>query len=219
MIIIGIDMSKNSPGVCVRHDSSLTFMSFIRGDEGGRLTKSKRAIIDHFTALRKLGVTITTNPRSTGKLEYSDSEIWKLEDASLLAKTIVDSLPLDADMIGMEGFSYGSKGNAGLDIAGYAYCVRNALYEKYGTERLCIFSPGNVKKKAGKGNAGKEEIMEFFLNSQHPDLQNDPFWNALKSGIVTCAKPVDDLIDSFFVQECALERFKLRNKDTIIHDK
>lgn len=214
MIVIGIDMSKNSPGVCVREDDKLTFLSFIRGDEeGGRMSKSRKRMIDHYETLRKAGVKITTNPRGTKIKEYSELEVWKIMDASLLAETIVSALPDEADMVGMEGFSYGSKGNSGLDIAGYAYCVRKALYEKYGT-KLCIFSPGNVKKKAGKGNAGKEEIMKFFLDCQDPDLRENDFWKGLSTQKITHDKPVDDIVDAYYVQECTRAYYDAHKLDT-----
>lgn len=216
MIVIGIDMSKNSPGVCVREDDKVSFLSFIRADEdsvGKRRSKSRIAMEDHYALLRSKGVTIISNPRSTNIKEYSELEVWKIEDASLLAKTIVSSLPENVDMIGMEGFSYGSKGNSGLDIAGYAYCVRQALYEKYGT-KLCIFSPGNVKKKAGKGNAGKEEIMKFFVECQDEDLRKTELWKGLSTQKIPADKPIDDLVDAYYVQECTREYYNSKLIDT-----
>ena len=202
MITIGIDMSKNSPGVCIREDDKLSFLSFIRSDENTNSKAFKKKIAPHYEALRECGVKIISNSRSSAKLEYSESEIWKLEDAFLLAKSIVDSLPEKADMVGMEGFSYGSKGNSGLDIAGYAYCVRGALLQKYGKEKLCIFSPGAVKKTGGKGNANKDQMMEFFLHSQDTILRNSGFWKGLSDGTLNkMMKPCDDLVDSWWVCE------------------
>jgi hypothetical protein len=207
MTIIGIDMSKNSPGVCVRIDEKLSFYSFIRGKE----TKKNTA---HFSSLRDRDVKIVLNPRSTKIKEYSELEVWKIEDASLLAKTIVENLPDEADMVGIEGFSYGSKGNSGLDIAGYAYCLRQALFEKYGNS-LCIFSPSNVKKTAGKGNAGKPEIKKFFLESQDPTLQLNKFWKSLYENEIVDEKPVDDLIDAYYVQECTRQYYQSKLMVTI----
>ena len=207
MIIVGVDMSKNSPGVCVREDEKLTFYSFIRGAETKRNT-------GHFSTLRDKGVQIILNPRGTKIKEYSELEIWKIEDAYLLAKTIVENLPPEVDMVGIEGFSYGSKGNSGLDIAGYAYCLRQALFEKYG-KKLCIFSPSNVKKVAGKGNAGKPEIKKFFLESQDPTLKINKFWKSLYENEIVDEKPVDDLIDAYYVQECTRQYYQARLMVTI----
>ena len=195
-------MSKNSPGVCIREGDKLTFLSFIRGGES---KKNKH----HFDILRASGVQIIFNPRSTKLKEYTELEVWKVSDATLLSETIISHLPDQIDMIGMEGFSYGSKGNAGLDIAGYAYCLRKSIFQKYGASKMCIFSPGNVKKVAGKGNAGKEEIMRFFLSCEDVDIRNNDFWQNLSSGILSSSeKPVDDLVDSYYVQECALRYIK-----------
>jgi hypothetical protein len=200
MIIVGIDMSKNSPGVCVREDDKLSFLSFIRVAETKRNT-------GHFSTLRDKGVKIILNPRSTKIKDYSELELWKIEDASKLAKTIVENLPDEVDLIGIEGFSYGSKGNSGLDIAGYAYCLREELFEKYG-KKLCVFSPSNVKKQAGKGNAGKPEIKKFFLESQDQSLIANPLWKSLYENEIVDEKPVDDLIDAYFVQECTRQYFQ-----------
>jgi hypothetical protein len=203
MTIIGIDMSKNSPGICIRKDDELSFLSFIRGQETKRNTA-------HFTSLREKGVKIFFNGRSTKLKEYTELEVWKISDASQLADEIVTQLPDEVDMIGMEGFSYGSKGNSGLDIAGYAYCLRKALFHKYGAEKLSIFSPGNVKKNAGKGNAGKEEMMNFFLENTTDYLNDNEFWKGVKDKSITTEKPVDDLIDSYYIQECARLYFETK---------
>lgn len=204
MIIVGIDMSKNSPGVCIRDGKNLKFISFIRGKETKRNTA-------HFTTLRDRGVEIVLNPRTSKTKEYSDLELWKIEDATLLAKVIVDSLPQDVDMVGIEGFSYGSKGNSGLDIAGYAYCVRKNIFEKYG-KKMAVFSPSNVKKTAGKGNAGKPEIKKFFLESDDETLRDNEFWKGLYESEIVDEKPVDDLIDAYYVQECTRKHFQSQLK-------
>lgn len=200
MIIVGIDMSKNSPGVCVREGDKLTFLSFIRSIEN----KRNHA---HFSSLRACDVKIFMNPRSTQLKEYLELESWKIEDAVLLARDIVAQLPPDVDKVGMEGFSYGSRGNSGLDIAGYAYCLRKELFEKYG-RKMCIFSPASVKKQAGKGNAGKDDMKRFFLETSDYSLKANPFWNAFYENEIVNEKPVDDLIDAYFVQECTRQYFE-----------
>ena len=200
MTIIGIDLSKNSPGVCIRQDDKLTFISFIR-DSDRKRTK------EHFDSLRKADVKIVFNERRSTEKEYSKLEGWKTEDATLLSETILENLPDTADLIGLEGFSYGSKGNAGLDIAGYSYCLRKGIYQKYGRNKLAIFSPGNVKKVAGKGNAGKEEMLQYFKDSKDEDLIKTDFWKGILDSSIKYEKPVDDLIDSAFIQECTRRYF------------
>ena len=201
MVIVGVDMSKNSPGVCIRRDSSLQFISFIRGKDNGKISASDSA---HFEAMKKCGVEIHSyNFSQPAKMEYSESEVWKANDAKRYASWITSHMPEDVDFIGIEGFSYGSKGNSFIDVVGYGYAVRMAILEKY-PSKFSVFSPGNVKKTAGKGNANKEAIMEFFVNTKIADLRENEFWKNLKlEKIDRARKPVDDLVDSFYVQECA----------------
>jgi len=217
MITVGIDMSKNSPGVCINNNGKISFLSFMRFDEsegGKRMSKSRKSMIDHLHSLRKSDVTVITNSRSTNIKEYTDLEYWKIEDATLLAESIIGELPDTVDMVGIEGFSYGSKGNSGLDIAGYAYCIRRELYKKYGP-KVCVFSPGNVKKTAGKGNAGKDEMFTFFMENIDPDLIKTKLWKGLKDQSIRNEKPVDDIIDSYYVQECTRQYFISKLNDTI----
>ena len=210
MIICALDYSKNSPALCIRTDDDIQFISFLRSNE----TKRNLA---HFNSLRDRDVKIILNPRSTKLKEYTELEGYKIEDATLLSETIISMIPDKADMIGMEGFSYGSKGNAALDIAGYAYCMRKALYQKFGRDKLCIFSPGNVKKLAGKGNAGKDEMMNFFLGTEDKTLKDTKFWQGLYNGEINKSdKPVDDLCDSFFIQECSRRYYNSKLIGTII---
>jgi hypothetical protein len=202
MVIVGIDMSKNSPGVCVRREFSLEFISFLRGKDSGKFSKRDE---DHFNLLTQNGVKIHHyNYSQPSNMEYSESETWKAEDASRYAQWIVSHLPEDVDFVGIEGFSYGSAGNSFIDVVGYGYAVRMAILNKYGKEKFSVFSPGNVKKMAGKGNANKEAVMQFFLESKKEDLAQNQFWKKLTDGSIDKSKkPVDDLIDSYFVQECA----------------
>lgn len=206
MIILGIDYSKNSPGVCIRRNSSLQFISFYRGKDSGKISA-------HYKTLREAGVSLHFYEHNQPKgMEYSESEVWKSMDASRFARWIVSHLPDEVDFVGIEGFSYGSKGNSFVDVVGYGYAIRMAIIDKYSTDKFSVFSPGNVKRVAGKGNAGKDQIMEFFLESDDRDLSKNVLWKGLKNEIIDKQKkPVDDLIDGYFVQECA-KNFYLNSK-------
>jgi hypothetical protein len=207
MTIIGIDMSKNSPGVCVRDGQELTFHSFYRARDTG-----KNKI--HFEALRNAGVKMHLYDRfPVPKTEYSESEAWKANDALLYSKFIFSHLPDQIDFLGIEGFSYGSKGNSAIDIVGYGYAVRMAAIEKYGQDKFSVFAPGNVKKMAGKGNAGKEEIFQRFLAESNYSLTSTGYWKGLSTKTLEYLKPVDDLCDAYYVQECAKAYYEKKLSD------
>lgn len=197
MITIGIDMSKNSPGVCIHDGEDYRFLSFIRGQNKGK-------IAEHYKSMTEHGAEIYFYEKTQPpKQEYSESEVWKVNDAMEYTEWIVSHLPDSADAVGIEGFSYGSSGNAFIDIVGYGYAVRAGIVKKYGKDKLHVFSPGNVKKKAGKGNANKEKIMEFFMGLES-DVCNTEFWKGLKNGTIDrTKKPVDDITDAYYVMLCA----------------
>lgn len=192
-------MSKNSPGVCIRRGNELEFVSFIRGANKGKIAL-------HYKNFTDSGAKIYFyEHHQPPKMEYSPSESWKAHDALRYAKWIMAHLPEEVDFVGIEGFSYGSKGNSAIDIVGYGYAVRMACIEKYGIEKFSVFSPGTVKKKAGKGNANKEKVLELFSAITQGDICNNQFWLAIKEGKIGPNSPRSDLVDAFFVQECALE--------------
>ena len=201
MVVIGIDMSKNSPAVCIRNSDELSFLSFIRGSNKGKVSSHYKTLIDSGVSMNFYEFVQPSN------MDYSISEVWKANDAMRYAKWIASNLP-DADFVGIEGFSYGSSGNSFIDVVGYGYAIRMTLIEKYGIDKVCVFSPGNVKKTAGKGNANKDLMMEFFLNESNKELTTNLFWNSIHSGVIDKSKkPIDDLIDSYYVQKCAHNLF------------
>ena len=194
-------MSKNSPGVCINHNGELFFKSFYRGNP----SRKERKNFDLFENSSNLAVHYNKNKRPA-KMEYETQERWNILDAIYCATNILENLPLEADYIGLEGFSYGSKGNAGLDIAGYAYVLRQKLVERYGAEKLYIFSPAEIKKNAGKGNAGKELMLEYFVNVK--DESNKLREYIIDGSIDPNEKPIDDIIDAYWIQELLKTKVK-----------
>lgn len=135
------------------------------------------------------------------KMSYEIQERWNILDAIQSVDNIINNLP-DADYVAVEGFSYGSKGNAGLDIAGYAYILRHKLVEKYGADRMFIISPSEIKMNAGKGNAGKELMLQYFLNKTDAYIISTSLFKYIKDeSINPVEKPIDDIIDAFWIQE------------------
>lgn len=189
-------MSKNSPGVCINNNGKLYFKSFYRGNP----SKKEKNNFDLIEESEDMDVHYNKNKRPA-KMSYEIQERWNILDAIQSIDNIISNLP-DADFVAMEGFSYGSKGNAGLDIAGYAYILRQKLVEKYGAAKMYIISPSEIKMNAGKGNAGKELMLQYFLNKTDDYIINTSLFKYIKDkSINPVEKPIDDIIDAFWIQE------------------
>ena len=155
---------------------------------------------------------IPYNREVTSK-EFLPRERQKLIDAeniSSLMINIISTLYEDEDTtIALEGFSYGSKGNSFIDIISYNTFLRKGLIDKYTVENLSIFQPSHVKKIAGKGNANKHYMAKAFQD----DILNDKNlrstklwkWTQGKDFSEKIPKPIDDLVDSYFLIKCLQE--------------
>jgi crossover junction endodeoxyribonuclease RuvC len=96
----------------------------------------------------------------------------------------------DADLVALEGFSYGSKGRAVFDIAGLGWVVRLDLH-RHGIPYADV-SPSSLKKYAtGNGNAGKP------LMQQEAARRLD-YWPE---------KPDDNEVDALWLRAMALDAY------------
>jgi hypothetical protein len=115
------------------------------------------------------------------------------------------NLNINTTIIGIEGFSYNSKGSSVSKLYGYGYILRYILKE-VGYNKT-IIAPTNVKKTAGKGNFKKKDMMESFLENKLNDnkLNLNNFYNNLINNIDffkdkdSVYKPVEDVIDAYWV--------------------
>jgi hypothetical protein len=98
-----------------------------------------------------------------------------------------------------EGFSFMSKSSKLYQFAGSNYYMRERLIKSG-----CIIQvtpPSSVKKFAGKGNAKKDDMINFFLERTDND---SPFKDYLHQYMIErktkkLMKPLDDLVDSYFI--------------------
>lgn len=97
------------------------------------------------------------------------------------------------DLIGLEGYSYGSKGSLPFSIAENTMALKLKLRDLFPNTALNIFSPMKIKKFAsGKGNANKLKMFESFLEQTGFDITKaipgKPDGN-----------PISDIVDSYFI--------------------
>lgn len=206
MIRIGIDFSLNSPSVCINiNNEKLYFISFFN-DEGKDWKNSKSEKFQYHNILNNNIVEMIPYTRKINKDDYRLEQKTKMEDAMLLADIIVNRLKEysnDSDLkIGIEGFSYSSKGSSFIDLIIYNSFLRKKLVDEFGFEKINIISPSEAKKKfSGKGNSNKEKmILSFKENYIKLDLIANSklfkFVNEIEINYKKIPKPIDDLVDS-----------------------
>jgi crossover junction endodeoxyribonuclease RuvC len=103
---------------------------------------------------------------------------WKppgrdLDRMHWICRKVLELLPAVSDVVVMiEGFSFGSKGNALYEIAGLGYIVRYAL--RYRQIPFIEVAPPTVKKFAtGKGNVNKNIVIREVFKRWGIDAEDD----------------------------------------------
>lgn len=207
MNYIAIDFSLNSPGICLYNDKSkkYKFISYIKPKTG---TKKEQALQEELGLLQD--VTIVHQPDFTNDENYTGSELAKVRRYDRMADEIInlilqESFRGDLFTIAFEGTSYGSKmrTNNMIDMAAGAAILKLKMLKAMQPEDLLTVAPTTIKKFAGKGNMNKTQVFEAFINNSIDDksLLKSQFYARVKE--LECGKkipkPVDDLVDAFFL--------------------
>lgn len=211
MIRIGIDFSLNSPSVCIDTGDEIKFISFFNteGCDWNRPNPLKK-----FKTHNDISNVIELCPYERHKKEkdwtYAKEQSMKMFDAEMMSELIISVLDkhnvLNGDVkISLEGFAYSSAGAAFIDLILFNSFLRKDLIKRIGSENIEIIAPSTAKKLAGKGNADKEFMVNAFINNV---LNDDKLANtALHKYLVSNEpdmkniKPVDDLVDSYFIMK------------------
>ena len=113
--------------------------------------------------------------------------------AEIRDKVLAQVQELDAPIVIVEGYSFGSKNSQAHATGELGGVVRLALHE-YGTPFIEV-PPTCLKKFAtGKGNANKNEVISAM---------------SAKTGIVWSGGSADDMCDAFVLREMALAQLGL----------
>jgi len=219
-VFIGIDFSINSPGITIFKDNQFIFTSFTN-NEGKTLKKIPKSLQLHFDLVENNSINLEFYNRRKRDENYSLDQFQKIEDSKSLAEHIVRYLKQftkDCEvMIGIEGYAYGSKGNSFLDLIAFNSVMRNYLYNEFYEKdkfNIKIFSPSEVKKCAGKGNANKSMMYQYWitniLSDKELEKSNLYQWclsNSDRIDVENIPKPIEDIVDSYFV--CSILRKEL----------
>jgi Holliday junction resolvasome RuvABC endonuclease subunit len=169
--IVGIDYSLTSPAICVG------FKKYYF------LTNKKKYIGE-----------ISENIIGYEHREWTDP-IERFRNISDFAIDIIK--PLSNPKVYIEGYSYGSKGQALFQIAENTGILKYRLQEEKIPYDIVV--PSVVKKGAtGKGNADKDMMYEFYIKETKIDLKK--LFDTMKTG-----NPVSDIVDSYYISKVGNE--------------
>lgn len=187
MIAIGIDYSLNSPAICVHHGKEFSFKNcrfrFIAQKKSHSIKTEQFYGIDKDTSI--------VFDQAIERYSYTKN--------LLLSNLFVHGLDYK---IMIEDFSFGSTGRSILNIAENSAVLKYSL--RYEHElHYDIISPKTIKKFAtGSGNASKDQMIECFEKETGFDILN--FFDVKK---LKNPKPVDDIVDSYFLCKYCFEKF------------
>jgi hypothetical protein len=216
-MIVGIDYSINSPGICILNDDGIHF---------GTLARNHVAKPEFFETLRNYDVHTWDHARykaignSTLDAQGFTNDAMKQAIAlSEMCKTINQGKgDIDKNVAIFEGFSFGSKGNRLAQLAGYQYVARAQLIQTLiNHDKLYVYAPQSVKSVAGaaKRGEGKVGMVQRFIEHEDklPGLENHPFYIEMaknedsllrkkptkRKPIGDWCKPTDDIIDAYWI--------------------
>lgn len=199
----GIDFSLNSPAICIQTSTSLKWISLYHLDRDS--SKPALKAFKLHEELPLLGaIDAIRYVREVSSALFLERERQKMMDAERLAQLILETLISNrVTTVAIEGFSYGSKGNSFIDMVAYNTFLRQKLIQQFGVESFHVFQPTAVKKLAGKGNGNKLYMFDAFKrdNLSDPMLRDSILWQWTQSLEFSkeIPKPLDDLIDSYFI--------------------
>jgi len=202
MRYIGIDFSINSPALCILENDTYHFFGFYN-EEGKKFEKKDPSdYAQHRKIMSLTDVDIIHFNRRKRNENYSIDQKQKIEDSHSLGMLISEVIGLENSLVGIEGYSYGSKGNSFIDLISFNSVMRHIVYTENNSE-IIVKTPSQIKTLAGKGNANKGMRFEYFLQNttKDPNLEKSAFWKwcVEQKFVGEIPKPVDDLVDAYFI--------------------
>lgn len=213
--IFAFDFSMSKPALCVYINNKIYFYCFpMNLDE---VSNDKLISVGVNVYNRKLN---PINKKKYNSHELVLEHIQRANDLSNKIIYIIISLLKKFEInykdviISSEGLSFGSKGDAMLDLSGYKYVLLSKLKE-LGFENIKTYSPITIKSIAGcnkKSEYGKLAMIEKIkeennnIHSFIDSLKNTPEILKKKTAYVNC---VDDLVDAYWCLKTTIEKENL----------
>ena len=182
--IVGIDYSLNSPAICIAGDNfDFDKCSF------------------HFLTRKKKYVG--KFDKNIFGYEYKDfnTPIERFTNISIWALDVIHKNKSNTAKVFIEGYSFGSKGQAVFQIAENCGILKYRL-QMSPTILYDTIVPSVVKKYAsGKGNADKQLMYDSFKEHTKKDLMKMFDMQKLNN-------PVTDIVDSYYIAKVGYENIK-----------
>ena len=198
--LIGCDFSLNKPALSIEIDNKLNFFFF-------PLEYNEKKL----PLLTECGINVYNRERIC-KLESDSTKQMKyhLLSAISLSELIVEKIkpilnPNYKTIFSSEGLSFGSIGDASLQLSGYKYIFLSKILEICEPENILTYAPITIKKTAGcsKRGTNKLDVINSFIENGPNVLirskmkeQNTPL--KLK---VNWIPGIDDIVDSWWCLE------------------
>jgi Holliday junction resolvasome RuvABC endonuclease subunit len=186
--IVGIDYSLTSPAICINYNGDLMFYY---------LTNKKKYI----GQMSNYIIGYEHQEYDTPIKRFSQISDWVIKKIHTLQFNLNNSL-----QVFIEGYSFGSKGQAIFQIAENCGILKYRLQElniKYET-----IVPSVIKKFAtGKGNADKDMMYDSFYKETKMNLKK--IFDTEKVG-----NPVSDIVDSYYIQKCGINSGQIPTNQT-----
>ena len=201
--IFAFDFSINKPAMCIYHNNEIYFYTWPLN-------------IDNKSELLLTDCNINVNNRQLNSIDKKkyDSNSLILEHTnrcSMLTSMILNdiisfinehSINIDDIIISSEGLSYGSNGDATLNLAAYKQSLLVKFYE-YGLKNIKTYAPITIKSVAGrskKGERSKTEMIDALKNENKihkfiETLIDNPDKLKKKTAFI---QTVDDLVDAYW---------------------
>ena len=180
--LIGIDYSLNSPAICISTNGGTAFSDCYFY----YLTSKKK----HIGKMLENVIGYEHKEFKSPIERFTNLSIWFLHLLNTLLKKHKNK------HIFIEGYSYGSKGQAVFQIAENGGILKYRLQKRFTCKTIV---PSVVKKLAtGKGNADKQKMYEAFTRTQGVDLMKAFDQQTLNN-------PVTDVIDSYNIMRAGYE--------------
>lgn len=216
VMFIGFDFSMNKPAMTILYKKEFHF--FIWPSELPKKTEELYRECGINVIVRNIPSVSTSKGNSKVVFEHT---VRQTQLANLIIHTIdqfIDTLYKEGDkeilgcdiFIASEGLSFSSKGDAGLNLAGYKAVLLTKLYETYmGTiTGLYTYPPITIKSIAGCAGKGKMKDKDAVISAFKQEKIKHRFRTYLCNGKfnskVHYMKCVDDIVDSYFAVKTML---------------